>query len=319
MTMDIKPYPLKFEPIFKERIWGGQRLQSHFGKDLPNGPVGECWELADLPQDQSVIANGPWAGRTLADILDEAPEAITGNPNFKGPFPLLIKLLDAQDLLSVQVHPDQGTCNRTGHGDPKTECWYIIAADPGAFIYKGIKPGTTQEAFAAACTTGTVEDYLDKIPVQPGECHYLPSGTVHAIGSGLLIAEIQQPSDTTYRVFDYNRVDNQGCPRELHIAEALESIHYDVSAQDLPVTQSGRLVNSPFFTVDFVEANPNQSMACPSGLSVLLIIKGDGELTDGKDTLPVRAGECVLLPASRQFHLRNTTYLSYLATTIPQD
>ena len=103
MTMDIKPYPLKFEPIFKERIWGGQRLQSHFGKDLPNGPVGECWELADLPQDQSVIANGPWAGRTLADILDEAPEAITGNPNFKGPFPLLIKLLDAQDLLSVQA------------------------------------------------------------------------------------------------------------------------------------------------------------------------------------------------------------------------
>ena len=131
-------------------------------------------------------------------------------PNFTGPFPLLIKLLDAEDVLSVQVHPDEDACRRMGKGDPKTECWYIIAAEPDAVIYKGLKRGVTRADMADAIKTGTTADLLIKVPVTPGECHFLPSGTIHAIGAGLLIAEIQMPSDTTYRVFDWNRLDDSG-------------------------------------------------------------------------------------------------------------
>ena len=201
-------YPLKFRPIFKERIWGGQQLKKVFGKNLPTDvKIGESWELADLPDDKSEVVNGPLAGRTIDQVIAEFGVAVTGKDNYQPPLPLLIKILDAQDVLSVQVHPDAATCERMEKGDPKTECWYIIDAKPKAVIYKGLKPGTTRQQFSDAVANGTCEDYLVKIPVAVGECHFLPSGTCHAIGAGLLIAEIQQPSDTTYRVFDWNRVD----------------------------------------------------------------------------------------------------------------
>ncbi len=312
MTTHITAYPLKFEPIFKERIWGGRRLKSHFGKNLPPGNMGESWELADLPHDKSVIANGPWAGLTLADVIAKFPEAITGYADFQGPFPLLIKLLDAQDILSVQVHPDPATCHRMGQGDPKTECWYIIGAEPGAFIYKGIKAGTSPAAFAAAIEAGTVEDLLDRVEVQPGQCHFLPSGTAHAIGGGLLIAEIQQPSDTTYRVFDYNRLDKNGQPRPLHINEALESIHFDVSARDLPVTSQGRLVDSEFFTVDKLHLSPLQNTSYQNTLSVLLILSGTGSLFHADRSLDMSPGDCILIPASCSSHLSSSQDLHAL-------
>ena len=214
-------YPFKFKPIFKERIWGGRKLGEIFAKDLPSSvKIGESWELADLPDDISVITNGPLAGRTISYVLKKYPGQITGDENFSGPFPLLIKLLDAQDILSVQVHPDKQTCLRTGQGDPKTECWYIISAEPGAVIYKGLKTSVTKEQFAKAIETGDVEKMLTKVEVKPGECHLLPAGTTHAIGAGLLIAEIQLPSDTTYRVFDFNRTDAAGTSRQLHIDQA---------------------------------------------------------------------------------------------------
>jgi mannose-6-phosphate isomerase-like protein (cupin superfamily) len=165
-------------------------------------------------------------------------------------FPLLVKFLDAQDVLSVQVHPDPETCRRMGRGDPKTECWYIIRAEPGAVIYKGFRKPVTREQFAEAIADGTAAELLAPVPVRPGECHFIPAGTVHSLGAGLLIAEIQTPSDTTYRVFDWNRVDDTGQPRALHIAEALESIHFDVTPEKLPVTTTGRLVDCRYFRVD---------------------------------------------------------------------
>jgi mannose-6-phosphate isomerase len=313
----MKIYPLKFRPIFKERIWGGQKLKDFFNKPLPPGTkIGESWELADLPDDKSVIVNGPLAGQTLPQVIAQDPKGITGISNFSGPFPLLIKLLDAQDVLSVQVHPDLAACKRMGTGDPKTECWYIIAAEPGSVIYKGLKPGVTRDDMAAAIKNGTVADLLVRVPVQPGECHFLPSGTVHAIGSGLLIAEIQQPSDTTYRVFDWNRVDDSGKPRKLHINEALESIHYDSSGDDLSVKMVGRLVDCPFFKVDKGhQAARLETLLSPGKVKALVITTGAGKIIPkDKDLEHVNfaSGDTLLIPADFEGAMRFTAESEYL-------
>ena len=161
-------YPLKFEPIFKERIWGGQNLKSYFGKNIEQDiKIGESWELADLPNDKSKIINGPLAGETIDAVMAKYSDRITGTINYKSPFGLLIKFLDAQDVLSVQVHPDIKTCLRTGKGDPKTECWYIIDAVEGAVIYKGLKPGVTKESFEAAIKDGScAESFGNKLPFE---------------------------------------------------------------------------------------------------------------------------------------------------------
>ena len=277
----MRTYPLKSAPVFKSRIWGGRKLEEVFGKELPPGQkIGESWEIADLPEKQSTIANGPLAGQTLGEVVRGHAQEIAGTqgvphgfvsrasrPRSEGGtpstqrgqdgretrlerFPLLVKFLDAQDVLSVQVHPDAETCRRMGKGDPKTECWYIIQAEPGAVIYKGFKKAVTRERFARAIQDGTVADLLAAVPVKAGECHFIPAGTVHSLGAGLLIAEVQTFSDITYRVFDWNRVDDSGKPRPLHVAEALESIHFDVTPDKLPVTTVGRLVDCEYFKVD---------------------------------------------------------------------
>ena len=174
----MEMYPLKSVPVYKHRIWGGRRLADAFGKDLPpEQRIGESWEIADLPEGKSTIANGELQGRTLGEVVGRYTEQVTGSQDFPERFPLLIKLLDAQDVLSVQVHPDAATCRRMGQGDPKTECWYIIDAEPDAVIYKGFKEGVTKEQFARAIEDGRTAELLARVPVQPGECHFLPAGT----------------------------------------------------------------------------------------------------------------------------------------------
>jgi mannose-6-phosphate isomerase len=302
----MQTYPLKFRPIYKERIWGGQRLAEFFGKELPAGEkIGESWELADLPEDKSAITNGKLAGVTLNAAIKKFPKEITGDKKFKLPFPLLIKFLDAEDILSVQVHPDAETSRQMGKGDPKTECWYIIDAKPKSFIYKGLKEGVTRERFAKAIKEGTVENLLAKIYVQKGECHYLPAGTAHSIGPGLIIAEIQTPSDTTYRVFDFNRLDEKGKPRPLHITEALESIHFcrqaslRESKDDLPVTTVGRLVDSRYFVIDKGhQAKGCEQLLAGGKMKVLIILSGGGSFKAGDiSSENFKAGEVVLAPA----------------------
>jgi len=339
----VKAYPLQFEPIYKQRIWGGRKLQEVFGKELPTGrKIGESWELADLPNDKSVIVNGELAGRTLRSAIERYPRQITGLASFSPPFPLLIKLLDCQDVLSVQVHPDPGTCERMGKGEPKTECWYIISAAPGAVIYKGLKKGVTKEQFARAIKAGTVADTLAQVEVRAGECHFLPAGTAHAIGPGLLIAEIQTPSDTTYRVFDWNRVDEAGKSRELHVEEALESIHFDISGETLPVTTVGRLVECEYFTVDKGHQARNcELLLSPGRMKVLIVISGVGTIL-GKggslkgeafgDVSPggghpqaaleaatrlveFRAGDCLLVPVAYEGAMRFAANTHYLTVT----
>jgi mannose-6-phosphate isomerase len=315
----MKFYPLKFKPIYKERIWGGQKLREVFGKDIPAGTkIGESWELADLPMDKSVIANGEFAGETLSEVLAKYPKEITGDENFSGAFPLLIKILDAEDILSVQVHPDAETCRRMGGGDAKTECWYIISAKPGAVIYKGLKEGVSREEFAEAIKEGTVAKLLKEVVVKAGECHFLPAGTTHAIGGGLLIAEIQMPSDTTYRVFDWNRVDESGKGRELHIAEALESIHFDPSGDDLTVTTKGRLVDSDFFKIDKENHSKETELSLkPGQMKTLIPITGSGTIT-APNSIPVnfKAGQTLLIPAAFDGLIRFDNNSEYLTVTI---
>jgi len=314
----MKPYSLKFKPIYKQRIWGGQKLRE-FGKDIPAGKkIGESWELADLPNDKSVISNGELAGQTLGSVIKKYPKEITGDENFSGPFPLLIKLLDAEDILSVQVHPDEQTCERLGKGEPKTECWYIISAAPEAIIYKGLKKGVNRDKFAEAIKKGSVAELLAKVAVEAGQCHFLPAGTAHSIGAGLLIAEIQTPSDTTYRVFDWDRVDDTGKPRQLHIEEALESIHFDASGDELSVTTTGRLVDCEYFKVD----KGTQQKGCelpfsPGKMKTLIILTGFGTIT-GAEGIPVefKAGDCLLVPAGYEGVIRFATDAQYLTVTI---
>ena len=336
----MKTYPLKFKPIYKQRIWGGQKLREFFGKDIPpSEKIGESWELADLPNGKSVIANGELAGQTLNSAIGKYPKEITGDENFTGSFPLLIKLLDAQDILSVQVHPDEQTCRRMGIGQPKTECWYIISADEGAFIYKGLKEGVTKDQFAEAIKKGSVAELLKKVLVKQGQCHFLPAGTAHSIGAGLLIAEIQTPSDTTYRVFDWNRVDDTGKPRQLHIEQALESIHFDPSGDNLSVTTVGRLVDCDYFKIDKGrQAKGCETFLSPGKMKTLIILAGSGTILGEQGTAvdPVRnsatvnmkqkekisngvefrAGDTLLVPAAYEGTMRFVNDTQYLTVTI---
>ncbi len=311
----MNTYPLKFHPIYKERIWGGRRLAEVFGKDLPAGmKVGESWELADLPDDKTVIANGELAGMTMGVAANKYPAEIMGSKAFVGAFPLLLKLLDAQDVLSVQVHPDEETCRRMGKGEPKTECWYIVAAEPGAVIYKGLKSGVTKESFEAAIADGTAMDLLMKMEVAVGECHTLPAGTPHAIGAGLLIAEIQTPSDTTYRVFDWGRVDGTGKPRQLHVAQAMESIHF--GGDKLPVETVGRLADTEYFRVDKGHRTGGAEWLLAGKMRILMILSGGGCITSQKTpAVEFRAGETILVPAAFEGVAVFASETQYLAIT----
>ena len=314
----MNAYPLKFKPIYKELIWGGYKLRNILGKDFPaDKKIGESWELVDLPNDKSIVANGEFAGKTLSELLQKYPEQIIGQKNYQPPFGLLIKLIDAADVLSVQVHPDGQTVKKLKTGSPKTECWYIIDAEPNACIYKGLKAGTTRERFEQSINDGTCAELLNKVAVKTGQCHLLPAGTVHAIGAGILIAEIQTPSDTTFRVFDWNRLQN-GKPRQLHIEQALESIHFNQKADELTVTTAGQLVDTEFFKINKTTAQAGTSNQISSGqLKVLVTIKGSGQIIS-KDSPDVdfSKGQTILLPAKFEGKITFSDYCEYLVTTL---
>jgi len=312
----VQLYPLKFRPIYKRRIWGGQKLRTVFGKDIPvSEKIGESWELADLPHDKSVVTNGPLAGEAIDSLIKKYPAEIIANKDFSDVFPLLIKFLDAEDILSVQVHPDEKTCRKMGKGEPKTECWYIVSAEKDAVIYKGLKKGVTRDKFAKALAKGEVEDLLIKVPVKAGECHFLPAGTVHAIGPGLLIAEIQTPSDTTYRVFDWNRVEENGKPRPLHIEEAMESIHFDPSGDNLTVTTACRLADCKYFKVDKVRQMPDCRLPFSAGgMKVLIILSGSGEAAGA--AADFKAGDTVLVPAGYEGAIQFYSETQYLTVMV---
>ncbi len=237
-----------------QRVWGGRELERQYGRELPDGaPYGESWEIVDRESEQSVVVGGPWAGKTLHELWTGYREVVfgAGLPD-SGRFPLLIKVLDARDDLSIQVHPPVSLAAGFG-GESKTEMWYIAGADPGAKLYVGLKKGVTQGDFEKAIEEGGVADCVHAIEPRAGESIFIPSGRLHAIGAGFLIHEIQQNSDTTYRVFDWNRLGLDGKPRELHVEESLASIDFEDFEPGMDAPNGAVIAECKYFRVEKLE------------------------------------------------------------------
>ena len=301
-------YPLTFQPIFKQRVWGGRELERLYHKPLPPGvPIGESWEITDRPGDVSVIANGPLAGKDLRWLMENHAAGLLGDAKSHcGRFPLLIKILDAQDKLSIQVHPPAARATELG-GEPKTEMWYIAEAAPGAELYVGLKRGVTRAEFEGKVQTGTVAECFHRVSVQPGDAMFLPSGRVHALGAGLVVFEIQQNSDTTYRVSDWNRLGLDGKPRELHIPQSLASINFnDFEPSLVPrgFAQEGAqqvrpLVRDPLFTVEAHHAGAGANVPLrPGKMQIIAVLTGQMQVGSGQATVALVPGQFCLVPAS---------------------
>jgi mannose-6-phosphate isomerase len=316
--------PLTFKPIFQERIWGGRKLAELFRKDLPTGKrIGESWEIVDRPEAQSVVANGPLKGKTLHELWNENRKEVFGEapktarearalPSDR--FPLLIKLLDAQDKLSLQVHPTEEVAKVSG-GEPKTEFWYVAAADPNAELYVGLRASLTREEFRDAVKRGRVADCVHTVRVKGGDAMFLPAGRFHAVGSGNLLVEIQQNSDTTYRVFDWNRVDDEGKPRHLHVDQALQSIDFDDVAPQLIEPRGELLVKHELFEIQKWNLDAPREIAPPGQFAIVCCLSGSVRSAD----VDLKPGEFFLVPASlqdRQVRPRESA-TSLLRVTIP--
>ena len=301
-------YPLTFQPIFKERVWGGRNLERLYQKPLPPGaPIGESWEITDRPEGVSVIANGPLAGKDLRWLMENHAAELLGNVHAPGGrFPLLIKILDAQDKLSLQVHPPASVAPGLG-GEPKTEMWYIADAAPGAELYVGLKGGVTRAEFEQKIRDGTVADCFHRVPVQAGDTMFLPSGRVHAIGAGLVIFEVQQNSDTTYRVFDWNRVGLDGQPRPLHVEQSLASIDFNDFEPSLvkglysqnPTLSVRFLVDDALFRVNGCKVKRGQRFYLSSpAVQLIGLLRGRLKISGGGQEVELQPGGFALLPAS---------------------
>jgi Phosphomannose isomerase len=260
-----------------ERVWGGRRLESLYGKALPHGsPIGESWEVVDREDAQSVVHTGPLRGTTLHELWTSHREAIFGAPYLSHPaprFPILIKLLDARERLSVQVHPPASIAPSLG-GEPKTEMWYFADTQPGASIYAGLKKGVTRETFERLLQLGRVEEALHVIPVETGQSIFIPSGRLHAIGEGNVIVEVQQNSDTTYRVFDWNRTGLDGQPRKLHIEESMLSIDFDDFEPDVLRTEEGVLAECPYFVVKKIKLEAPEPATRHGRFAIYTVLTG---------------------------------------------
>lgn len=281
-------HPLRFIPQYKDYLWGGRRIAEHFNRPAPAGHQAESWEVSIRPDAPSVVAGGRLDGTRLADLYPD--------------FPLLLKVLDARETLSVQVHPDEAAAARHG-GEPKTEMWYVLAADPGAAVYCGLQSGTDEAALRRALAENRVGDLLIKIPVAPGDAIYVPGGTVHAIGSGCLLLECQQNSNTTWRLHDWNRKAPDGQPRELHIEQALRCINWTgtAAARVAPRTiEPGRteIINSPYFRVERLDLTPgtNPAIGTDRKPKLLFIATGTVALTTADFSETAAPGTTYLLP-----------------------
>ena len=339
--MPLPLYPLLFRPRFVEKIWGGRKIETVLGKPLPAGKqVGESWELFDFPPGvvdgsadwvSAPIANGPLAGRSLHAVVTEYGPTLMGRVPLapQGQFPILIKYLDAREDLSVQVHPDQAYADANAGAHLKSEAWYVLQQDEGSRLLKGLASHTDRARFAEAIAAGTVEGHINAVRVRPGDCHYLPSGTVHALGAGILVAEVQTPSDTTFRVFDFDRVEAAtGKPRTLHVEQAMACIDFDARAEPEPPRSHSagmhatvsRLVDSPYFRLEKVRFGEGVEQPVPYCDPVVwMMLEGRAEVrVDGQPPTTVGKGDTVLLPAElRNPVLRTQSDCVWLEVTFP--
>lgn len=303
--MKPKTYPLQFEPILKERIWGGEKLKTILNKPITSKITGESWELSTVEGDVSVVANGELKGKSLMELIDETPNEILGTEVYKRfgkQFPLLFKYLDAREDLSIQVHPNDKLAKERHNSFGKTEMWYVTQADADARIIVGFKENSSKEEYLKHLNDKSLVSILDTVKAKPGDVFFLETGTVHAIGAGLVVAEIQQTSDITYRLYDFDRKDAQGNTRELHVDLALDAINYNkVDTQkkyETKTNTSNVVVDCPYFTTNFLPLE-NKLEVSKSGetFTVYMCIEGTFEIEyDGFKHTYIK-GDTVLVPA----------------------
>ena len=301
--------PLQFEPIIKRARWGGRRLHTILHKSLgPEADYAESWEIADHGDDQSRVIDGPRAGRSLPDLDTSENQAVFGRHAGLQQFPLLVKFLDANDRLSVQVHPDDTLARRF---DPKengkTEAWVVIDAQPGSRLFAGLQPGVDEPRLRAALAENRLEDCLHSISVQAGDAVFVPAGTVHAIGEGIVLAEIQQSSDLTFRLYDWGRMGSDGQPRPLHVEQSMQCTDFETgpveAVQPVPVGEeaglSEELVRCDYFVIRRHTLRSTLQFAQDDSFHVLMTLAGLARLRAGEFTLDLQPGQSVLLPAAR--------------------
>jgi len=324
--------PLRFESYLRPMVWGGRQLGEVLGKSLPDHHVyGEAWEISDHSSHASVITSGPYKGQTLRHLMERHSAALLGKAATRhSRFPWLVKWLDAWDWLSVQVHPNDEHVARLWPGEGgKTEAWFVLAAAPDSRIYAGLQPGVDAKVLHKALDEGTVGDCLHQFPPRPGDCVFLPAGTVHAVGGGVLMAEVQQTSDATFRLFDWNRRDANGRMRQLHIEEAFACIDwnsgpvYPIRATNYPsgAAESLRqqLVQCPYFTLEYLHYR--EAFSLKGGVfQVLLVLHGSGRLEGGADERTLAPGDTLLLPAALEaLTCCPEGELGLLLSTLPQN
>ncbi|MFU8892250.1 MAG: type I phosphomannose isomerase catalytic subunit [Luteolibacter sp.] len=290
-------HPITFSPVYMERVWGGRELERVYGRSLPESgkPYGEAWEIVDREEAQSVVDHGPLAGKTLHQLWTNHRDEIFGAdlPDSER-FPILLKILDARDDLSIQVHPPTHLAERLG-GEPKTEMWVIADCDPGAKLYVGLKNGVDRAAFENAIRNGSVADCVHAIEPHPGDSIFIPSGRLHAIGAGFLIHEIQQNSDTTYRVFDWNRHGLDGKPRELHVEPSLASIDFEDFEPQMDSPIGATLADCPYFKTERIDLAEGRELASQDTdrFAIFSILNGTFHAMDGR---AFTRGRSLLLP-----------------------
>lgn len=299
-------YPLRFQPLFRRYLWGGRRLGTLLGKAIgPEGDYAESWEIVDRGEDQSIVAFGEHRGTALSQLLQSHGEELMGRHHLQSRFPLLFKLLDTNQQLSVQVHPnDEQAAKLTLPDFGKTEAWVILAAEPGSYIYAGVRRGFDRHALAREIARGTCELCLHRFEPAVGDCIFVPAGTVHALGPGLIVAEIQQSSDTTFRLYDWNRLGPDGNPRPLHVEQALEVTDFDrgpvlpqvPQATDRPHVE--RLVDCEKFVLDRWSLAEPQTIGGDNRCHILSVVWGSVSVESDPAESPLQFGESLLLPAA---------------------
>jgi mannose-6-phosphate isomerase len=303
--MSIKFYPLQFEPILKERIWGGEKLRTILNKPIASKITGESWELSTVEGDVSVVANGELKGKSLTAIINESPNEILGTEVYKRfgkQFPLLFKYLDAREDLSIQVHPNDELAKKRHNSFGKTEMWYIMQADDDARIIVGFKENSNASEYLENLKNKTLLTLLEDVKVKSGDVFFLETGTVHAIGAGLVVAEIQQTSDITYRIYDFDRVDAKGNTRELHVDLALEAINYNkvdtCKRYDSALNQSNTVVDCPYFTTNFLPLDGKITInKTGKTFTVYMCVEGAFEIEYDAARFQYKKGDTVLIPA----------------------
>ncbi|MFH7004584.1 type I phosphomannose isomerase catalytic subunit [Flavobacterium bizetiae] len=303
--MNLKSYPLQFEPILKDRIWGGEKLKTILNKPIVSKITGESWELSTVEGDVNVVSNGVLKGKSLMELIDEMPNEILGTKvyeRFGKQFPLLFKYLDAREDLSIQVHPNDKLAKERHNSFGKTEMWYVTQADADARIIVGFKEDSSKEEYLKHLNDKTLVSILDDVKAKAGDVFFLETGTVHAIGAGLVVAEIQQTSDITYRLYDFDRKDAQGNTRELHVDLALDAINYNkVDTQkkyETKANTSNVVVDCPYFTTNFIPLE-NKVEVSKSGetFTVYMCIEGSFEIEYNGFKQSYIKGDTVLVPA----------------------